>query len=316
MNKIKIHLCSINEKTNQYEEIYFGLKQNKDVLLTDDLEKADYIIYNSTDKFYDRYIKTCKNKFRNFDYKCDSYQKFINIYKPYNHPEKEILLDWTDSNNFKLCVTTEYFNKVFLYFKRMCVNRKKNKSKSFINYSREIIPLPFAIRYDTLNYINSISKKPERSFDISCLFNGKDRGFRRDIYHYLKKSELNKKYKIFVGCIKRSKVYYNKVNCAYINQLLKSKIIVTSNPKNHEGDYRLYEALASGALVFSDQMLLPIENKLVNFKHLIIYKNMNHLDKLLKYYLQNQDDLIRIANEGNNYALKHHQFKNIVYFII
>lgn len=309
MNKIyKIHLCSMGKGTGQYNEIYNGLKINNDVIITENINEADYIIYNSCDKNFDYFMKIKPNKFKNFNKNCQKYQDYINIYKNYNHPEKEIILDWTDFAKYKLCASTEQFKTVFLYFKRMCVERKKNKSKKFITYERKVIPLPFAIRQDTINYINSIKNKFNREFDISCMFGKGNRGRRRDIYKFFKNTEFSRKYKVFVGTIKKSKKFYHQINNGYINQLLKSKIIVTSNPKNHEGDYRLFEALSSGALVFSDQMLTPVKNPLINKKHLIYYKNINHLNELLIYYLNNDKERNEIAKNGHQYALKYHTF--------
>ena len=301
---MKIHLCTVGKGTGIYNEILNGLKCHKDVNLVNNLEEADYIIYNSCDKNFDNFMKIHKHKFRNFDYNCKKYQEYLK-YKDYKNSKKEIILDWTDYPKYKLCATTELFKNVYLYFKRMCVYRKKNKSFHFINYERPIIPLPFAIRQDTINYINSLKKPFKRTFDISCLFDGKHRGYRREIVNFLRNTDLN--YKIHVGTIKRSKKFYHKVNCAYVNQLLKSKIIVTSNPKNHEGDYRLYEALASGALVFCDQMLTPINHPFIHKKHLIFYK-MKNLKKLLKYYLEHEEERETIAKEGKEFALKYHTF--------
>lgn len=309
MSKIyKIHLCSMGKGTGQYNEIYNGLKQNKEVIITENINDADFIIYNSCDKNFENFMKIKPNKFRKFDYKCQKYQDYINIYKNYNHPEKEIILDWTDFSHHKLCASKELFKNVFLYFKRMCVERKKNISKKFITYERNVIPLPFAIRQDTINYINSIKNKFNREFDVSCLFGKGNRGMRRDIFKFFKNTELSKKYKIFVGTIKKSKKFYHQVNNGYINQLLKSKIIVTSNPKNHEGDYRLFEALASGALVFSDQMLTPVKNPLIDKKHIIYYKNIKQLHQLLIYYLNNTKEREEISKNGYQYSMKYHTF--------
>ena len=60
------------------------------------------------------------------------------------------------------------------------------------------------------------------------------------------------------------------------------------NPFGWEGDNRLYESLASGAMVFCDQLYVDIPDKFIDGKHLIYY-NRNNISKLLhqiKYYLQ------------------------------
>eukprot|EP00985_Skeletonema_marinoi_P006850 scaffold2996_cov122-Skeletonema_marinoi.AAC.1 len=63
----------------------------------------------------------------------------------------------------------------------------------------------------------------------------------------------------------------------YLSHLADSKIIVTCNPWNWEGDFRLWEALLSGALVMVDKMAIPhwMPHPFVHKKHLIFYDTTN-----------------------------------------
>ena len=57
----------------------------------------------------------------------------------------------------------------------------------------------------------------------------------------------------------------------YLDINRRAKILVTCNPSNWEGDFRTWEAMASGALVFVDEMHVPIESPLRHREHVILY---------------------------------------------
>ena len=64
----------------------------------------------------------------------------------------------------------------------------------------------------------------------------------------------------------------------YFSQMQRAQVIVTSNPSHWEGDFRLCEALASGALVLADAMHVPRQAALLNHQHLVLYDNANKTD--------------------------------------
>lgn len=286
------------------KNILVGLREIKEIEIVEDIKESDYMIvfscvYNLPRLFKDKPYKMKRMK--------EIYNEYLRI-KDYP-VERVIIVDYTDYSNL-FCLKEEDQQKCLLYFKRMCVERKNNISYGLKKYNREVIPIGFYIREDSYNYVNS--RRLERDYDISCLFNGKDRGLRRDIYNHLVKRKSNK---IFVGCIERKKKYYNEVNNGYLDQLLRSKIIVTSNPKNHEGDYRLYEALLCGGLVLVDKFIVPVINSFRDREHLVYYSSLEELDKLLEYYLLNEEERERIALNGREYALRNHRGRNRGYEI-
>jgi len=64
-----------------------------------------------------------------------------------------------------------------------------------------------------------------------------------------------------------------------------------------EGDFRLWEAMSTGALVFVDEMHTPLPHPFLDGVHLVVYDNSdkgNFLAKL-KFYLDNPADLRRVA---------------------
>ena len=121
-------------------------------------------------------------------------------------------------------------------------------------------------------------------------------------------------------CLGFCKIFLKRagLNKQYFNTLLNSKIIITCNPDCWEGDYRLFESLASGALVFCDKMLTPVVHPFEHKKHLIYYdrENIDELSSLIDYYLKNENERLKIAKEGCEYALKYHKCSDRVKEII
>ena len=121
-----------------------------------------------------------------------------------------------------------------------------------IKYSREIIPILYGIRSDFIDYDKNF-EFVKYNYDICCMFNGGG-GFRSTITNIINKYPGEK----FVGLVtdRDCQNRYAAVNTKYFEILKTSKIIVTANPPNWEGDFRLWEALLMGNLVLCDKMLL------------------------------------------------------------
>jgi hypothetical protein len=94
----------------------------------------------------------------------------------------------------------------------------------------------------------------------------------------------------------------------------RAKIIVTCNPSNHEGDSRLWEALASGALVFVDRMRGNIPYALRDRHEVVIYSVFDYqeMHRLVIYYLMHPLEAQRIARAGYRAALRRHRPVNRV----
>lgn len=92
----------------------------------------------------------------------------------------------------------------------------------------------------------------------------------------------------------------------YFTLLSQSKIVVTVNPPSWEGDHRLFESLASGALVFVDEesrhllSLLGLRDR----EHVVLYsiKDGDHLKELLRHYQENEEAAESIAGRGREKA--------------
>lgn len=289
-----------------------GFEKNADVKLVNDLNDADFLVCFSFIKNLENAIKLKPKLVKKIDESTKlEFEKIKNF--PAN---KTIYIDYVDDVTTNLCCSNYEFLNCFLYFKRNCVDRKNNISYNLHRYERDVIPVSFYVSDNVLDYIEK-NNNFTRTYDISCLFDKHQRGLRREICNFLmNNNKLKEKYKIHVGVIKAKKNKYNSLNNAYFNHLLQSKIIVTSTPKNHEGDYRTYEALASGALVMVDYNIVPIMYPFIHKKHIIYYKNMKELEDYINYYLEHPEERNKIAQCGYEYAIKHHNYRQKALFII
>eukprot|EP00656_Telonema_subtile_P008505 TRINITY_DN13967_c0_g1_i4.p1 TRINITY_DN13967_c0_g1~~TRINITY_DN13967_c0_g1_i4.p1 ORF type:complete len:240 (+),score=52.24 TRINITY_DN13967_c0_g1_i4:106-825(+) len=102
----------------------------------------------------------------------------------------------------------------------------------------------------------------------------------------------------------------------YFNVLNRAKIIVTCNPSYWEGDFRLWEAMLSGALVFVDNAtyLHQIPDPVIHQQHLILYNvtDKPKLTELLTYYIQHEDEAAAIARAGYLHVRRYHMAVNRV----
>ncbi|GAX15506.1 hypothetical protein FisN_8Lu242 [Fistulifera solaris] len=98
---------------------------------------------------------------------------------------------------------------------------------------------------------------------------------------------------------------------SYLRQLLQSKIVVVSQTDSWEDNYRLMEALVSGAMVMTDPMLtLPVE--LQEDVSVVYYRNLDELVTKAQHYLNHENERIAIAMAGYNVAMNHHRSWHLV----
>ena len=97
-----------------------------------------------------------------------------------------------------------------------------------------------------------------------------------------------------------------------------AKIIVTVNPANWEGDFRLWEAMATGALIFVDYLFVPHSFPLVDGEHVVFYHNNNKTElwEKLNYYRNNPTKAKEIAYNGYLYAMKYHRTVSMMDYIL
>ncbi len=263
----------------EYELIKNGIETNPFTELVSNEDEADWVIYHGRNAWgwSSKYIGKSKIK----------------------DPNKAIIIDYHDSINYVLPDDAKY------YFKRSIVDKSKNEYKE---YNREIHHIPYCVRPDFLDSVRPTVK----DIDIGVFFNPLSTHIincnRTKVVKYVREN-LNE-FNIFTGLVKtENKEYRNEINNDYLEKMLRCKIIVTSNPNLWEGDYRLYEALISGALVFVDNMKAIsgfTDNENICFYDL---NNLEGLKNKLIYYLHSDNILTKamecsIENTHNNHLTK------------
>lgn len=108
------------------------------------------------------------------------------------------------------------------------------------------------------------------------------------------------------------------LSSVYFDRMYHSRIIVTGNPADWEGDFRLWESMASGALVFMDVMHTPAPFPLRHGETIILYSSHNESDFLSKldYYMKHEEEARRIARNGYLHALRYHRTVNFIDYIL
>ena len=97
-----------------------------------------------------------------------------------------------------------------------------------------------------------------------------------------------------------------------------SSFVVTCNPSHWDGDFRLFEALSSGALVFTDELHTPQPYALVDGVHCVVYDthDKGDLRRKLAYYLERPREAARIAANGLAHVLRHHRAVSRVDYVL
>lgn len=107
------------------------------------------------------------------------------------------------------------------------------------------------------------------------------------------------------------------VNKKYFELMHNAQIIVTVNPSDWEGDFRLWESMATGALIFVDPIFAPHPYPIEHGKHVVFFSNSNKTDLWLKldYYRSNPEEARRVAINGYLHAMKYHRTVNMIDFV-
>lgn len=109
-----------------------------------------------------------------------------------------------------------------------------------------------------------------------------------------------------------------KAGQQYFDRMRRAAIVVTANPGKWEGDFRLWEAMASKALVFVDELFAPMPCPLIHGQDLIFYDpyDRRSFEEKIRYYLAHPDEARRIAMSGFRKAVRCHRWVNRVDYIM
>lgn len=303
--RLNIYLCShpVTYGWRFYYIVHEGLllHPNINLLPFSDIDRADFIIYlpNSAP-----WHKT----------ECTS-KRFIN---------KLIVLDEYDPpslfrpNSSIEAMKIEYGENMTwytMYFKRSFVIRKNGQFKGYPHLKLyNLYPLVYSISDKYIPYKFTF----KRDISILCTLRGSNAmPTRQRVSDWVKEYAHNNSLQnaIVSEVNTASRTAFSR---GYFEKLYSTEIIVTVNPAHWEGDFRLWESMASGALVFVDPLHVPYPYPLKDGIHAIFYDNNNKTDlfQKLDFYLKHKDRARQIAINGYLHSMKYHRTANMMDYVL
>ncbi len=228
------------------------------------------------------------------------------------YKEKTIMLDYGDDPGMIFDAADFRWR---LYFKRSTVDRENGRAISYGDLA--VQPTAYCVANDMCD--PPAGDDGTRGLDVSCLF---DDSVLETPHFMMARGRLLKFAKRLaathrhlstqIGTVSEcGPVGRARIDPRYKQCLYDSKIILHANPDPWEGDSRLWEALASGALVFVDRLHAPIKNPLTDGEHLIFYdltdEGMETLERKIIHYLNDDLERQRIGMQGRAFVLEHHR---------
>lgn len=108
----------------------------------------------------------------------------------------------------------------------------------------------------------------------------------------------------------------------YLNLLARARIVFTCFPHHRNGDIRIWEAMASGAYVFSDIVTNPVQHPLVSGRHFFEYdagniKSIREAIQRAKHLLDPEGEAERreIADAGQQHVWGYHRALDRMTFV-
>jgi hypothetical protein len=269
-----------------------GLRLINEVKIVDNPDEADFIIHSYVPHFNG--IKS---------------SEIISRYDP----AKLVIIDWTDEPDYIL------YDKYFAYFKRSWVFPKNMsfivKEKYPIDRPKNMFPFWYSIMKEFQYQSNQ-----KRIIDVGCYLRDTCANRKWVInacYNIFQK--LNKEgYHCHIGPVSnetRSKKENTYFDSKYLSFLKKTKIVVTCNPTQWEGDSRLWEAIANGCLVFVDKLFVPYLKPLSNVIQYTVGNELE-LEERLRQYLYEPQFCKEKAEDNFNYCLQWHTEKARMEYIV
>ena len=281
---IKIYYVPSRKVTREYLLIKQGLENNPRVEIVDSAVESDFVFL-----FY-----------TSLKHSPDLTQVF--------HHDKLVFIDYHDKPYMIFDVDC------MAYFKRSWVEEvteNNYSSKRVRSWPSHFHPITFAIMDEFMD----VEQAKERDFALTCTIRPHVRHLNRPrVLNFIKNLPIQGKTQI--GELNQGNM--NRFNDAdmreYFKLLQRSRIVVTCNPSRWEGDFRTWEAFASGALVFVDRMYAPMVHPLIDRKHCIFYdlsdEGLMKLEHRILYFLENPAQAEVIAGEGCLFTLNNHRASN------
>lgn len=226
--------------------------------------------------------------------------------------------------------------RVSAHFKRNMAIRKHGVPIGIKDYNPHVVHFsPYCVREDIVEELKKHTGK-SRDVDVCCFFEPNEDNWSKHIpMHYERGYSLRDVVERGIGWCGTRRLIASTLKAAqkwygcgynmhigktgtgqtegrrtpqeeYCKLMATTKIIVTATPDGWEGDYRLMEAMSSGALVLHNRMILP-PTGLEDGKHWVVYND--HIDMLEKvyYYMTHQCEASLIGQAGKKYVLENHR---------
>jgi hypothetical protein len=256
-----------------------GIRRNPRVELVDDAAAADFVLLD--------------------------FRHILDRHPLRTDPDRTIIVDYRDPVEPLLAHDAAW------YFKRSVVDQVERR---FCDYDRPVTPISYCVKDDYLDRGSSVART--RDIDISVFFDPQSDAAARNLYRSRVACVVRDQYRhrrVFVGIAgSAGALGRNSFQAPYFEMMARSKIVVTCNPDRWEGDYRLFEAISSGALVITDEMLTPVVHPFIDHQHLVVYdrNDLSTLTSAIDQMLDDEGLRSAIAQRGYEHAMRHHTTTN------
>jgi len=205
----------------------------------------------------------------------------------------------------------------FMYFKRSFVRREDGR---FIGYpSIDTYPDVYPLTYSIAEaYVQPHSFNVQREIDILCTLRGsKLMTTRQRVSDWVALYGQTRNVQNIVTK-QLSTATRTQIDRMYFERMYNTKIIVTVNPAGWEGDFRLWEALATGALIFVDPLNVLHPFPLIDGEHIVYFSNRNRTElfEKLDFYRSRPEEARRVAVNGYLHAMKYHRTVSMVDYVL
>lgn len=311
-SKLRVYMC--RHPVRQGVRFYFLVREglllhpNVELLPFQDISSADFVVYLPGSAPWHR--TECNDtllapKLIVLD-EFDGHNHFV----PFSDPKDMIKAGYKPHPDDK----TEFF-WYYMYFKRSYVVRKKGVFQYFPHLTR---PDFYPITYSLAEAYLRPKFNFKREMEIVCTLRGsKTQPARQRVQTWVEEYAKDRKVeRAIVGQINSDS--RTTVSKKYFDLMHNAQIIVTVNPSDWEGDFRLWESMATGALIFVDPIFAPHPFPLIHGEHLILFSNTNKTDlwNKLDYYRANPLEARKIAINGYLHAMKHHRTVSMIDYVM
>ncbi|MFX0072851.1 MAG: glycosyltransferase [Candidatus Hermodarchaeota archaeon] len=189
-------------------------------------------------------------------------------------------------------VNEKMFDYCKFYFKRECYPEDSE---------RGIIPLLFAAMDKNFGNFN-VKKK----YDIFCSFGQKQTGLRSEIEDSCRKLS-NEGYNVLIEFGLDYNEYLKIISSSYIS-------IDSWGAGNCNG--RFWEIIANKSCCFCQKYNILFPNAFKDGLNYVEYSDIEEFEKKIRFYLDNKDKCLEIAEEGYKHLLKYHTSKARVKYLL